>query len=239
MNDKNWLIAGGLIILVLLLAIATIFFVPLKQIKNLTGIKSKPTGSTSPSIRLNEDYANTDNYTLITINDIIDGTVLKSEKAKAIPFSSDVIPMKYVRKDEGYNNAYLTIDSATFKQMKENPDRLPFRNSYFYKIKNGDIWYTILGQQIQNSDGTTSFLHFLIHKGTEIYSWGGNGFFVEPKIIAPDQIFVDFGPRDFFSADKDYYMKGGKVEMLINSWLKTGIVPDDLQREVLLMSTKL
>ena len=236
MNDKIKIFIGVLVIILLLVAIIFVYVNPKKFFSGI-GVKNKEVKK-QDTIHLNEDYKDPDEYTLITVNDIVEGRLLKFEKAKSLPFGEETIPLKYNRVDIAYNRADLVIDDSVLVEIKNNPEKSPFRNSFFYKIKNGNIWYTILGQQIRNSDGTTSFLHFLIHKGEEVYSWGRNSFFVEPMVIVPDQYFVELGTRDFFSADKDYYMKGGKIDTLINSWLKTGIVPDDLQKEILLMTIK-
>jgi len=57
-------------------------------------------------------------------------------------------------------------------------------------------------------------------------------------IIAPDSYFNMIGDRGFFGDKENYYMKGGRVDKLIDSWQKTGVVPDDLQKEILLMTIK-
>jgi hypothetical protein len=236
MSDKIKIIVGVLMIFILLVAIVFVYLSPKTFFSGL-GVKKNVVVKTE-KIVLNEDYKDPDEYTLITINDIIDGRVLKAEREKAEPFAEEAIPLKYKRVDVAYNQANLVLDSTELELIKKDPLKSPFKNRFFYKIKNGDIWYTIMGQQVLNSDGSTSFLHFLIHKGEEIYSWGRNSFFVEPMVIVPDQYFTELGPREFFSADKDYYMNGGKIDSLVNSWLKTGIVPDELQKEVLLMTIK-
>lgn len=237
MNDKIKIAIGVLVIILLLGAIVFVYLSPKTLFSDIT-VKNKEIRKIVPVV-LVEDFKDPEKYTEISVNDVVEGKVLKSEKANAAPFGEDVILLKYIRKDVAYNNAKLELDPATFESIKKSPDKSPFRNLYFYKIKNGDNWYTILGQQVANSDGTSSFLHFLIHSGSEIYSWGSNSFAIEPFIILPDEYFNWIGPRDFFSADADYYKKGGKIDNLINSWQKTGIVPDELQKEILLMSIKM
>lgn len=236
MSDKFKVALGVFVIVLLLGAIVFVYLSPKTFFSGL-GVKDKEVKKTD-LIRLNEDYQNPKEYTQITVNDIVEGRVLKSELARAVPFDDGTLSVKYNRIDIAYNQASLVIDDDVLEAIKKDPDKSPFKNRFFYKIKKGDIWYTILGQQVYNSDGTTSFLHFLIHKGTDIYSWGRNSFFVEPLVVVPDQYFVELGSRDFFSADNDYYMKGGRVDKLVDSWLKTGVVPDELQKEILFMSIK-
>lgn len=233
-----WMFLGSLLIVVLLGAISLVYFSPTTFFVGL-GIKNRDDRPKEQVIRLNENYSNPEEYTEITVNDITDGRLLEQEMAAAEPFPDDALPMKYYRKDVGLYDSKLLIDDESFSKIKKNFDKAPFRNKYLYKIKGENKWYTILGQQIRNSDNSSSFIHLLIHHGEEPYSWGGMNFGFQPLIVVPYQYFDPIAPKLFFSNDPHYYEKNTETDKLITKWQETGVVPHELSRMILFAVIKI
>jgi hypothetical protein len=238
MSDKGWLIAGGFLIVFLLGAISLVYFSPTTFFVGL-GIKNSVDKPKEVAIRLNENYGDPEEFTEITVNDITDGRLLKQEMASAKPFPEDTLPMKYHRKDVGLYDSKLLIDNDDFAKIKNNFDKAPFRNLYFYKIKGDKKWFTILGQQVRNTDGTSSFLHFVIHQDEEVYSWGRMDFGFQPLIVVIYRFFDFVAPKEFFSSDPHYYELGSEVDKLVTEWQKTGIVPEALSKKILFAEIKM
>lgn len=237
MSDKIKITIGVLLIILLLGAILFVYLRPTTFFSGL-GFK-KDVIKNKETIILNDDFADPEKYTEITVNDIVDGSLLMAEMKNAKPFDEDTLQMRYRREDIGDYNSKLLINDDDFVKIKDNWQKSPFRNLYFYKIKSGEKWLTILGQQVRNSDGSSTFLHMLIHQGEDIYSWGSMNFGFQPLIVVLYRFFDYVAPKEFFSPDPQYYEKGSEIDQLITQWQQTGIVPEALSRRILFAEIKM
>lgn len=234
MREKGFVVGGSIIIVLLLVAIVGVFLwqrsmVTNKSFKNLQVDK----------VKLNIDFTDPSLYTEISLDDINSGRLVRSEMVEAKPFPEDTIPFKFNQENVGIDTVKLLWDEGVYGQIKENPHKAPFRNLYFYKMAYGDKWLTIMGQQVRNSNGSTGFMHYLLGVDNQVRVLQTNAFGMTPVLRPHYKFYGDIGiPSSFFRVYGDYQNREGIVEEWMMSWNKSGIVPQELQREILLMQWK-